>query len=386
MSEATPTGLSRRGFIRTSGLTFGALACTAADTVSAAAPVEDPRAGLEQARATMTNVTRITSPNGVQDLCKVSLGGADQWISVRGRNRDNPVLLYVHGGPGAPEMPLSWIFQSPWEDYFTVVQWDQRGAGKSFSAEPADRIGPTMSADQIVADGAELIAYLRKRFGGRKIIVLGQSWGSYVGLRMAMARAEDIAAYVGTGQAINFLEAEKIGYDWVLGQARTANNFAAVRELEAIAPYPNIDGDVPLAKLDVQRKWSVHYGGLHFGRSAYDYYWASARLSPDYTPEDVVNIGRGSQLSLKHLLDDLVRADLNGIRSVPFPVIMMLGRRDFTTPSILAERWLKRLKAPRKKLVWFEASAHLVPIEEPGRFLVELVDNVLPFAHGARGR
>lgn len=334
---------------------------------------------IASARATVANLRRITTPNGVQELYEVTLGGAPQWISIHGRDRANPVLLFVHGGPGAPEMPLAWTFQSPWEDYFTVVQWDQRGAGKSYRGPDA-----ALSADRIVADGGELIAHLRERLGVRKVIILGQSWGSYVGLRMALANPESVAAYVGTGQIIKFAEGERVGYEWTVRQARQTNNAEALADLRGILPYPEPDGSIPVSKIDIERRWSVYYGALMYGRDAYDFYSAAARLSPEYEPDDVPKIGRGSAQSLAPLIRDLQQADFGDVRSVPFPVVLLLGRQDYTTPSQLAANWLASLRAPHKKVVWFENSAHLVPLEEPGRFLLALVQYVRPLAAPGR--
>ncbi|MCB2113141.1 MAG: alpha/beta hydrolase [Parvularculaceae bacterium] len=335
----------------------------------------DQHDGLAAARSTIANVTRITTPDGVQERYSVNLGGVEQWISIRGRDRKNPVLLFVHGGPAAPEMPLAWIFQSPWEEYFTVVQWDQRGAGRSYAADTEN-----LTADQIVKDGGELIAHLRAHLGVKKVIVLGQSWGSYVGLRMALDHPEWVHAYVGTGQVINFAEGEKAGYEWTVNKAKADNNTDALADLAAIAPYPNIDGSALIEKIGIERRWSVHYGALMYGRSAYDFDRGVARLSPDYELGDVDKISLGSAISLEPLLRDLESANFDKITDVDFPVIMLLGRHDYTTPSELPARWLRAVRAPKKQIVWFENSAHLVQIEEPGRFLGALVEHVRPIA------
>lgn len=103
------------------------------------------------------------------------IGGIDQVITVRGMDRANPILLYLHGGPAAPMMPASWTFQKPWEDYFTVVQWDQRAAGRTFRANDPAMVTPTIAADRSVADAVELIDWLRARYDKRKVILVGRS-------------------------------------------------------------------------------------------------------------------------------------------------------------------------------------------------------------------
>ena len=142
----------------------------------AAAP--SPRTIIREARA-------IPQPRGVEELREVEIGGIKQWSSIRGRDRRNPILLFIHGGPASTEMPVSWLYQSPWEDYFTVVQWDQRGAGKTAAANDPALVTPTITIEQMTADGEELVALLRETFSKDKIFVLGHSWGTVIGLGIA---------------------------------------------------------------------------------------------------------------------------------------------------------------------------------------------------------
>jgi len=141
----------------------------------------------------------IPGPDGIDVLEKVKIGGIDQWVSIRGRDRSNPVLLFIHGGPGGVAMPLSHGFQDTWEEFFTVVQWDQRGAGKTYSANDPEKVGPTMSADRMIQDAEELVTHLRTRFHKDKIVVVGHSWGTIVGINLAKRHPEWLNAYVGMG-------------------------------------------------------------------------------------------------------------------------------------------------------------------------------------------
>src|SRR5579862_547648 len=124
----------------------------------------------------------ITSPNGIESLEPVRIGGIDQWIEVRGQDVNNPILLFIHGGPGIAFMPLSGSFQGPWEKYFTVVQWDQRGAGKTYTSNDEELQRRTMNIPQMEEDTLEVANYLRTRFKRDKIFVIGHSWGSVLGL------------------------------------------------------------------------------------------------------------------------------------------------------------------------------------------------------------
>lgn len=323
---------------------------------------------------------RLVTPNAIEVSETVVLGGLPQAITIRGADRANPVLIYVHGGPGAAEMGRSWPYQRGWEDYFTVVQWDQPGTGKTLraSGEAANRAH--LSRVQMAADLVELMAFVRERLGVKQVILLGHSWGNVIGLDAAQRQPAWVAAYVGVGPLMNLQANERAQYEALLAEAGRRGDTAALAELQAIAPYPG-EGEIPFEKVNVARKWVMAYGGLAAYRSDANFYFRAARLSPVYTFEDRVAIDAGGQLSVPALLPDMRRVDHTRIRETRYPVFMFLGRHDLTTPSSVIEPWLAQLKAPVKRLVWFEHSAHLAPHEEPGRFLVALVQQVRPMAY-----
>jgi pimeloyl-ACP methyl ester carboxylesterase len=362
---------------------FAARAAQSGDASSGSSPAQEQTFTRSQATSIIGTARKIVAPNGIEELLEIPIGGTKQWISVRGRDRGNPVLLMIHGGPASPEMPSSWFFQNSWEDYFTVVQWDQRGSGKSYNANDPKTIQPTITAERMIEDAGEVVQYLRKRYEKNKIFVLGHSWGSLVGVSLAHAHPEWLYAYVGTGQMINGKENERVGYANTLRAAEAAGNRSAIAELKAIAPYPETDGSVPLEKLGKERHWSVVLGGLTYQRSTYDYYENLFRLSPEYTEQDVAAIDKGSALSLGALIPAILNFNYSDTVRFQCPIILFEGRHDNTTPAEVAAQWFKRVQAPDKKLVWFENSAHMAMVEEPGRFLVHLVQDVRPLAETA---
>ncbi|GLK51643.1 alpha/beta fold hydrolase [Maricaulis virginensis] len=351
-----------------------ALAFSAQATAQTGAPDPDPYA---DARAVMAGVNEIVTPDGIQELMTVELGGMEQWISIRGTDRGNPVLLFLHGGPGAPEMAVGWAFQRPWEDYFTVVQWDQRGGGKTFRHNGVAASREGLSRERIVADTVELMAWLREHLGQERIIVVGHSWGTVAGFQAAMARPDWVHAYVGIGQIVDMDENERRSHALTLAAARADGNAEAIADLTAIAPYP---GDTPVTfeRIGAEREWAVHYGGLAAYRDNAGFYYRARRLAPEYEQADREAVNPGGIMSVTTLLDDLMAVRQGDVEQVDFPVVFFAGRHDLTTPSDLVEAWYRRLEAPSKELVWFEHSAHLSPIEEPGRTLVALVQHVLP--------
>jgi pimeloyl-ACP methyl ester carboxylesterase len=179
---------------------------------------------------------RIASPGGIDERMYVGIGGIPQWITIRGQDRDSPVILVLHGGPGVPMAGLAPVFV-PWEREFVVVQWDQPGAGRTRRA--AQRIMDSdLTIERMARDGNELAEFLARHLGKDRITVLGWSWGSVLGMHMIKARPELFAAYVGTGQVVNTQEGEALAYANVLAKARQRRDGAAIEELERIGPPP----------------------------------------------------------------------------------------------------------------------------------------------------
>ena len=331
----------------------------------------------------VAEMRRIVTPEGVERLQKVRIGGIDQWISVRGFDRRNPILLYIHGGPGFPAMPTSWYYQRGWEEYFTVVQWDQRGAGKTYVANDPAAVATTMTPDRMIADAEEMIGWLRREFGKKKIFVLGHSWGSYLGLKIAQRHPEWLHAYIGMGQITDAMESERRGWRFAMDRARQSSNQEAVRELQSIAGYAQ--GNQPLKWKDVelQRKWLNFYGGAVRGRKRFDHEIVGTALAPEYGDADVESIWVASDFSEEALLPTVLTADFSALTALKCPVILFNGRDDYNVSASLAAEWFERLEAPLKKLVWFERSAHDIVNEEPGKVLLSLVQVARPIAERA---
>jgi pimeloyl-ACP methyl ester carboxylesterase len=247
----------------------------------------------------------ILAPNGIDESRYVRIGGIDQWIQIRGQDRDNPVLLCLHGGPGATWTPLTLLFL-PWERDFTVVQWDQRGAGKTLEATGAS-VADTMSIERMAQDGIEVAEYLRAHLQKDKIFLLGHSWGSILGIRMARLQPELFYAYVGAGQASNMKKSAQAWYAHTLDKARAAKDKEAINDLESMGPPPYRS----LAEVATQFRWLGAYsapedqvaqtsliGGLVFG-------------APNYSLWDVYNRARGfTRVPTWHLYQEMLGTDL----------------------------------------------------------------------------
>ncbi|MGO2519931.1 MAG: alpha/beta fold hydrolase [Microbacterium sp.] len=332
----------------------------------------------ETGRSVIADLCRIPNPEAIDRTTYVELGGVKQFVSIRGRSATNPVLIVCHGGPALPSLPSSWIWQRAIEDYFTVVNYDQRSSGKSAVVLDDEM---DLSVDRYVDDLAELIAWLQGELGVSKVGVLGHSWGTIIGITLAEQRPDLLWGYVGVGQVISGPENEVECFNHALRSATADHNEEALAELRGLGEYP---GTQPLTveRIVTCRKWAQHYGGLSAYRSDFAYFLDSEKLSPYYTDEELELIGAGQQASMPQLLTQLLRFDARERTTFDVPIVQFLGRHDWTTPTPPVARWFERVSAPSKDLVWFENSAHLSMFEEPGKFVVNLVQLALPHATG----
>jgi pimeloyl-ACP methyl ester carboxylesterase len=359
---------------------IGAAACVTSLSVSAIAQSRTATTTDIGARAAIAESQAIAA-GGINELKEVDIGGIKQWINVRGNNPANPILLFVHGGPGSPMMPESWTFQRPWEDFFTVVQWDQRGAGKTFSS--AGRQPDTsMTIAQMQADTEQLIEYLRRTYGKRKIFLMGHSWGSILGLKVAHHRPEWLYAYIGVGQVVNGRRNELVGYQQTLARAEAVGNDSAVKALRAIAPYPNTDGPTPLQKTMIERKWDRALGGMLYGKTE-DNEAPIIALSPAYTDYDGQSARLGTRSSVEILLPQANLVNFDSVTTFKCPIFIFAGADDRTTPATIAEDYFNRVRAPEKKFFKIDRAAHYVVSEAPGEVLMDLVRYIRPLFNNA---
>ena len=329
------------------------------------------------ARDIIGDLGRIVVPEGIQESFTAPIGGIDQWINTRGQDRANPLLLFIHGGPASPALPTLWMYQRPIEEIFTVVNWDQRGAGRTYLEADPDAVRDTLHIDRYVSDALELAELLLRRYAAPKLVLMAHSWGTIIGVRAVLERPELFSAYVGIGQVINTRENERLSYGYAISEAARNANTAALEELAAIAPYPGL-APITRERIIIARKWAQYYGGLSAFRHESQYYFDAPRLSPEYDDRAVAAIDQGNHLTLERILPEFLEVDFSAITDFPIPLFLFMGRHDYTTPSVLAEAWLQQVNAPCKRGIWFERSAHLIPFEEPGKLLLSLVQQVLP--------
>jgi proline iminopeptidase len=336
--------------------------------------------GLTEEAEIIANARTILTANGVERLETARIGDIDQWVSIRGRDTRNPVVLVIHGGPGYVLMPESWWMSRDWEEYFTVVHWDQRGAGKPLLINDPAKLAPTMTLARSVADAEEMAGWLRKEFGKGKLFVLAHSAGTYAGLQLALRHPDWLYAYIGVGQMTDMPESERRGWAFAMDAARRSGNAQAIHQLQSIAPYFAPGHPNQLKDLYLQRKWIGYFGGVMAFRHDNDADSDLVKLSPDYTPEELRHIYDGNKFAERFLLTDLVDGDWSVARTLGCPLFLFEGRHDFNANSNVAWEWFEKVQAPAKQFVWFENSGHMPMTEEPGKFVVSLVRFVRPIA------
>jgi len=316
-----------------------------------------------------------TIPGSLSERVFVEIGGIRQGMIIQSADPSNPVLLFLHGGPGMVEFFMEEDYPTGLAQHFTMVWWEQRGAGMSFASD----IPPeTMTLDRMIADTIEVADYLRDRFGQERILLLGHSWGSYLGIQVAHAAPDRFLAYVGMAQIAHQLRSEVMARDHLLELYRVRGDARMVSQLEA-APVSMEDGTSP-AWMRL-RDGAMHRAGVGHMR-AMDSVVTGIFLPMwrvrAYTLREKINIWRGKIWSRPFFWEALLRDDLTArLTRFELPVYFLVGRHDFTANADLSRAYFDAIEAPVKGFYMFDDSAHSPLFEEPARGQQILLQDVL---------
>ena len=334
--------------------------------------------GLVWRRARQRRVAKaleITTPNRIVEQRFVRVGGIDQWIQLRGEDRDNPVLLVLHGGPGWPNAVFTLPLR-PWEQHFTVVQWDHRGAGKTLGRTGKTGSGE-MSFDCRVADAIELIDFLCQHLGVDKVIVLAESMGTLTGLPLALRRPDLVAALVVTDLYVNMAANEAAKYQLTLERLRAGGNAKGIAALERIGPDP---ARWDLGAWNTNMAWAFRTN-LPTSNLDRRLLFPLALSSPLYSLRELFALFVRFQWSTAQMLEELMAYDawrLGTRFEVPF--FLFQGQTDVITLTTLAEDYFAEVEAPTKGLALIRDAGHFAAFTQPERFLAELLTRVRPLA------
>ena len=333
-------------------------------------PVSAAAAG----RACQSGRYRITAPNGVQRAGYVPLGGIRQYVQVRSWDAAHPVLLVLHGGPGSPMSDWSYGWQAALERACTVVHWDQRGCGNTYFQDPG---APRPTLERLLSDLDELVDLLRADFGVEKVVLLGHSWGTYLGALYAAAHPEKVSAYVGVSQMVDFRTSERVSAREAVRRARAAGRTrdaqTILRELEQVLDRRTLDRPGAQALLRL-RQHKERYLPEQYGSRMLRWRLTSPYLTPSVLRWMVRfdALVTSSQALYEALLDDHASLSERCLR-FEVPVLLVAGEHDWTTPHSTALAYFEALSAPRKKFLTIAGAGHLPFADQPEAFSAALL-------------
>lgn len=316
----------------------------------------------------MTYTPHIDGDNAISELREITVNDSKQWLTLRGKNKDAPVILFLSGGPGGSQMGNARVALSELEDNFVMVQWDQPGSGKSRWAVPRQQI----TLDRYLQDGHAVTQYLKQKFGKKKIYVIGESWGSALGVLLMQRHPEDYAAFIGSGQMVDFAQTEVDDYKLALKIAKERGDTAKVKQLERRGSPPYYGDSVifdMLAYLQYLDNEMTRRGNINPSKSNI---YASV-LAPEYGLIDKYNWAAGLFRTLDQVFPQLYNINFRkSATKLEVPMYFLLGRHDLNAPTYLAEEYYQLLNAPKKELVWFEHSGHAPWNTEADRYVKEV--------------
>ena len=305
-----------------------------------------------------TPVIKNKRNNSVATIDYIKIGGVEQCVLIRGQHTNNPVLLFLHGGPGMPLMYMAHKFQRSLETDFTVVQWDRRGAGKTFARNIPS--AESMNVRQLLDDAFELIDTLKNRYHHNKIILVGHSFGSYLGSIMVSERPELFSAYISVGQVVDSEKARVLQENFIREKARLSGRSDIIADMNK-PDQPNLE------------KWLFEFGGeLKHSKNFLPFLW-SGIFAPEYTLPEVLKVAEGSSFSSSNMKYNVLSNSVcDEIRTYQIPVFFFVGTADYTTPHELISEYYELVQAPKKKIIYFEDSAHFPFFEQSTKFCNEI--------------
>lgn len=313
------------------------------------------------------DVNGETIEGSIAELRQITLNGHKEWTSIRGEDATKPILLFLAGGPGGSQLAAVRMETAELEKNFVVVGWEQPGSGKSYRTMKRSEITP----QTYIEDGYALTEYLCKEFKQEKIYLMGESWGSALGIFLCEQYPKMYHGFIGTGQMVAFLETEKVDYQFAMDMAKENQDEKMIQKLEKNGPPPYYGNDVSLkiatyincVNVAMGRNPEIRNSSFHtmqyLGASEY------GLLDKAYYLLGILN-------TFNDVYQQLYEIDLRtDYAKLEVPVYFFIGRHDINAPTYLAEDYFNVLQAPNKELVWFEHSGHSPWINEPSLFVEE---------------
>lgn len=302
--------------------------------------------------------------NSIAEVKKIMIGGVNQYLMIRGNSINNPVILFIHGGPGQSEIGYIRECQRELEEKFIVVRWDQRGSGLSSKGISKE----SLNLNTFILDVNEITDYLIKRFNQSKIFISGHSWGTIIATNVVKNTPEKYLAYIGVGQVVDAKEGEKISYDYTMSEAKKQNNVKVIKKLEKIGPPPYKPEDF------LMRAQCLSMLGCVFKTKPKINMGKTLMSSSEYNLSTKLGYIRNALTCSKILASEMLQVKfLEDIKELEVPIYFIMGKYDYHTPTVVVEKFYNQLQAPKKDFILFENSAHVPQLEENKKFNKTLI-------------
>lgn len=310
---------------------------------------------------------KIKGKNSIAKLEAIEINGTKLEVMIRGADRNNPIIIFVHGGPGCSEIPYVRKYQDQLEKHFTIVHYDQRGSGKSYHFfENYSKL----TTDTHVEDLLALTDYIEREFSQEKVVLIGHSFGTYIGMKAANRAPEKFAAYIGIGQVSNKINSEIDSLNYTIYEAQKAGNLKDVKELELLGE--SIQKGEGYTPRNMVRKYG---GAARLINDNMDYYVGFLK-NPEYNLLDVIRYVKGISATQGILLAEQQENDITTlVDHLEIPSYFVMGKYDYMTSTNAARAYFNELEAPIKDFIVFDQSAHYPQFEEEERFAEWLVKN-----------
>jgi pimeloyl-ACP methyl ester carboxylesterase len=331
---------------------------------------------IASARFINARKIKITTNNGVQESIMADIGGIKQYLQIRGQDKSNPVVIFLHGGPGSPMTYINYTYQVPLEKDYTFICWDQRGCGRTYFANQNMDVEKQLSKDILLKDLDEIVDYSRKRFNQDKVIIFGHSWGTVIGSQYAQQHPEKVKAYLGVGQDVSGFNGYVLAANEAMKHAKEKNSPEDVSRLTDLADKlsnPSRENGFRIKQAMETQVLTKKYMPYSGKKSDLEQMWMGI-ASPSFSLQDArwllmpANLERFAMMQAP-LFEEFTNFDMNKLNmKYEVPMYFIAGESDWITPTVTAEQYYKNVDAPDKSMIIIKDAGHSPFIDQPERF------------------
>lgn len=320
---------------------------------------------------------QIDTVIGIDESFTLNIGGIKQYFNVRGESTSNPLILFLHGGPGSPVIPIMHMYQSHWESFATVINWDQRNAGKTYYLNDSAEVYNTLTLNQMIEDVYEVVEAMKERYQQNDLIIIGHSWGSILGTIYAKTYPDTILGYIGIGQMINAAEGDRLAVAEAIIKAQEKGASNDVETLSKLSNYSLADVEFDKKNFHTMRRLTTKYLAPNVRNVSL---W-QIFISPYYKLADLQFFLLDSFATQKPLLD-IIAFDFDArelTTEYEIPIFYICGEQDWYTPTALVSEYYQTIQAPKKGFYVIEKAGHILMVDQATDFagiLREIIEEI----------